>query len=62
MLLEENATVTMCHSKTQNLASVCAEADILVAAIGRPRMFTGEYVKPGAVVIGCGAPRAWTVS
>lgn len=57
MLLEENATVTMCHSKTQNLAAVCAEADILVSAVGRPGLITGEFVKPGAVVIDVGTTR-----
>ncbi len=57
MLLEENATVTMCHSRTQNLAAVCAEADILVAAVGRPGLITGEFVKPGAVVIDVGTTK-----
>jgi methylenetetrahydrofolate dehydrogenase (NADP+)/methenyltetrahydrofolate cyclohydrolase len=57
LLLEENATVTMCHSKTRNLAAVCAEADILVAAIGRPRMLTGAFIKPGAIVIDVGTTR-----
>jgi len=57
MLLEENATVTMCHSRTQNLAAVCAEADILVAAVGRPGLLTGDFVKPGAVVIDVGTTR-----
>lgn len=57
MLLERNATVTVCHSRTQDLAAVCREADILVAAIGRPGMITAEYVKPGAVVIDVGINR-----
>ena len=57
MLLEENATVTMCHSRTQNLAAVCAEADILIAAVGRPGLVTGEFVKPGAVVIDVGTTK-----
>lgn len=57
MLLEENATVTVCHSKTRDLAAVCREADILVAAVGRPKMVTAEYVKPGAVVIDVGITR-----
>ena len=57
MLLAENATVTMCHSRTQNLAAVCAEADILVAAVGRPGLITGDFVKPGAVVIDVGTTR-----
>jgi len=57
MLLERNATVTVCHSRTADLPAVCREADILVAAIGRPKMFTSEYVKPGAVVIDVGINR-----
>lgn len=57
LLMNENATVTMCHSRTQNLADVCAEADILVAAIGRPEMIKGVFVKPGAVVIDVGTTK-----
>lgn len=57
MLLEANATVTVCHSRTADLAAVCREADILVAAVGRPEMLTEEYVKPGAVVIDVGINR-----
>lgn len=57
LLMNENATVTMCHSRTQDLAKVCAEADILVAAIGRPGMITGEFIKPGAVVIDVGTTK-----
>ncbi len=57
LLMAENATVTMCHSKTKDLAGVCACADILVAAIGRPEMITGEYVKEGAIVIDVGTSR-----
>jgi methylenetetrahydrofolate dehydrogenase (NADP+)/methenyltetrahydrofolate cyclohydrolase len=57
LLLEANATVTMCHSRTRDLAGVCARADVLVAAIGRPRMITREFVKPGAVVIDVGVNR-----
>ncbi len=57
MLLEANATVTMCHSRTADLPAVCREADILVAAIGRPKMIDAEYVKPGAVVIDVGISR-----
>ena len=57
LLQRENATVTMCHSRTQNLAQVCASADILVAAIGRAEMITGDYIKPGAVVIDVGTTR-----
>jgi methylenetetrahydrofolate dehydrogenase (NADP+) / methenyltetrahydrofolate cyclohydrolase len=54
LLLREHATVTICHSRTRQLAEVCREADILVAAIGKPGFITGEFVKPGAVVIDVG--------
>jgi methylenetetrahydrofolate dehydrogenase (NADP+)/methenyltetrahydrofolate cyclohydrolase len=54
LLLHEHATVTICHSKTPDLKSVCREADILVAAIGRAAMITGEFIKPGATVIDVG--------
>ena len=54
LLLQRDATVTVCHSKTQNLPALCAEADILVAAIGRPGFVTRDFVKPGAVVIDVG--------
>jgi len=54
MLLEEHATVTIAHSRTRNLPSICREADILVAAIGRPGMVEGDWIKPGAVVIDVG--------
>ena len=57
MLLEKNATVTIAHSRTQDLASLCREADILVAAIGKPEFITAEMVKPGAVVIDVGINR-----
>jgi methylenetetrahydrofolate dehydrogenase (NADP+)/methenyltetrahydrofolate cyclohydrolase len=57
MLLERNATVTVCHSKTADLAGVCRRADLLVAAIGRTRMIDASYVKPGAVVIDVGINR-----
>ncbi|MBI5197451.1 MAG: bifunctional methylenetetrahydrofolate dehydrogenase/methenyltetrahydrofolate cyclohydrolase FolD [Nitrospirae bacterium] len=57
LLLQRNATVTLCHSKTQDLADVCRRADILVAAIGRARMVAGDWVKPGAVVIDVGMNR-----
>ena len=57
MLLAENATVTMCHSRTRDLPAVCRRADILVVAIGRARMVTGEYVREGAVVIDVGINR-----
>lgn len=54
LLLNENATVTICHSKTKNLKEVCKEADILVAAIGRPGFVTKDFVKDGAIVIDVG--------
>jgi len=54
MLLEKNATVTVCHSKTQNLKEITSKADILVSAIGRPHFVTGDMVKEGAVVIDIG--------
>ncbi len=54
LLLNANATVTVCHSKTRDLAAVCRRADILVAAIGRTAMVTREFVKPGATVIDVG--------
>jgi methylenetetrahydrofolate dehydrogenase (NADP+)/methenyltetrahydrofolate cyclohydrolase len=57
LLLHEHATVTICHSRTVNLAEVCAEADILVAAIGRPAMLTRDYIKPGATIIDVGTNR-----
>jgi methylenetetrahydrofolate dehydrogenase (NADP+) / methenyltetrahydrofolate cyclohydrolase len=60
MLLEENATVTVCHSRTRDLPAVCREADVLIAAVGRPKMITAEYVKPGAVVIDVGINRGET--
>ncbi len=52
-----DATVTIAHSRTENLAGVCAEADILIAATGMPHMVTADYVKPGAVVIDVGISR-----
>jgi methylenetetrahydrofolate dehydrogenase (NADP+)/methenyltetrahydrofolate cyclohydrolase len=57
LLLGRNATVTTCHSRTRELAAVCARADVLVAAIGRPRLIAAEYVKPGAAVIDVGITR-----
>ena len=54
LLLNESATVTICHSKTKNLKEICKNADILVAAIGRPHFINKEYVKAGAVVIDVG--------
>ncbi len=57
LLLQKNATVTLCHSRTRDLAEVCRRAEILVAAIGRPRIITGEMIRPGAVVIDVGINR-----
>lgn len=57
LLLAANGTVTVCHSRTQDLKSICKRADILVAAVGKPRMITSEYVKEGAVVIDVGIHR-----
>ena len=57
MLLHENATVTICHSQTPNLAEECRTADILVAAIGRTAMLTADHIKPGAVVVDVGMNR-----
>lgn len=57
LLLHNNGTVTICHSKTQNLAEICRSADILVAAVGRPKFFTADMVKPGAIVIDVGMDR-----
>ncbi len=57
LLLNENATVTICHSKTKNLKDVCKNADILVAAIGRPEFVNKDFIKEGAVVIDVGTSR-----
>ena len=57
LLLNQNATVTICHSKTRDLASITREADILVAAIGRPGFITPDMVKPGATIIDVGINR-----
>ena len=57
LLLHENGTVTITHSKTKNLKEVCARADILVAAVGRAKMVTADYIKEGAVVIDVGMNR-----
>jgi len=57
MLLQESATVTICHSRTANLKEICRQADILVAAIGRPGFVTADYIKPGATVIDVGINR-----
>ena len=57
LLLGENATVTVCHSRTRALDEVCARADVLIAAVGRPRLIEERFVKPGAVVIDVGMNR-----
>ncbi|MDK2883310.1 MAG: methylenetetrahydrofolate dehydrogenase / methenyltetrahydrofolate cyclohydrolase, partial [Bacillota bacterium] len=57
LLLARNATITVCHSRTPNLASYTRAADILVAAVGRPRLITADMVKPGAVVVDVGINR-----
>lgn len=57
LLLHRSGTVTVCHSKTKNLKEICAQADILVAAVGRPNFVTGDMVKEGAVVIDVGINR-----
>ncbi|WP_418792372.1 bifunctional 5,10-methylenetetrahydrofolate dehydrogenase/5,10-methenyltetrahydrofolate cyclohydrolase [Phosphitispora sp. TUW77] len=54
LLLREHATVTICHSRTENLPAVCAEADVLIAAVGRAKMVKADFVKPGQVVIDVG--------
>ena len=58
LLLAENATVTVAHSKTRDLAAVCRRADVLIAAIGKPEMVRGDWIKPGATVIDVGINRA----
>ena len=57
LLLAANATVTMCHSRTRDLAAVCRRADVLIAAVGRPEMVRGDWVKDGAAVIDVGINR-----
>jgi methylenetetrahydrofolate dehydrogenase (NADP+) / methenyltetrahydrofolate cyclohydrolase len=57
LLLAGNATVTICHSRTRDLREVCARADVLIAAVGRPRLIGRDFVKPGAVVIDVGINR-----
>jgi methylenetetrahydrofolate dehydrogenase (NADP+) / methenyltetrahydrofolate cyclohydrolase len=57
LLLGANATVTTCHSRTRDLAAVCARADVLIAAIGRARIVTADFVRPGAAVIDVGISR-----
>ncbi|HEY8617318.1 bifunctional methylenetetrahydrofolate dehydrogenase/methenyltetrahydrofolate cyclohydrolase FolD [Phenylobacterium sp.] len=57
LLLQADCTVTIAHSRTQDLPAICREADILVAAVGRPRMIRGDWIKPGAAVIDVGINR-----
>ncbi len=57
LMLRENATVTIAHSRTKDLPAVARRADILITAVGKAKMFTRDYVKPGAVVIDCGMNR-----
>ncbi len=57
LLLAQSCTVTIAHSRTRDLAGICREADILVAAVGRPQMIPGDWIKPGAVVIDVGINR-----
>lgn len=57
LLLAANATVTVCHSRTKDLRAVCQKADIIVAAVGRPKLVKGDWIKPGAVVIDVGINR-----
>ena len=57
LMLKENATVTICHSRTENLKEVTRRADILIVAIGKPKFITAEYVKEGATVIDVGIHR-----
>jgi methylenetetrahydrofolate dehydrogenase (NADP+) / methenyltetrahydrofolate cyclohydrolase len=57
LLLAEHATVTVCHSRTRDLPEVCRRADVLIAAVGRPEMVKGDWVKPGATVIDVGINR-----
>jgi methylenetetrahydrofolate dehydrogenase (NADP+)/methenyltetrahydrofolate cyclohydrolase len=54
LLLQKHCTVTIAHSRTENLADLCREADVLVAAVGRAHMVKGDWIKPGAVVVDCG--------
>ena len=62
MLLEENATVTIAHSRTTDLPGVCREADILVVAVGRPGLVEGSWIKPGAVVVDVGINRVTDIA
>jgi methylenetetrahydrofolate dehydrogenase (NADP+)/methenyltetrahydrofolate cyclohydrolase len=57
LLLAQHATVTICHSRTKDLAAECRRADVLVAAVGKAKMITADMIKPGAVVIDVGVNR-----
>lgn len=57
LLVKRDATVTICHSRTKNLAEICRQADVLIAAVGRPEMVKKDWVKPGAIVIDVGTHR-----
>ncbi len=57
LLIRRNATVTICHSRSRDLPGICRQADVLIAAIGKPQMVRGDWIKPGAVVIDVGTSR-----
>ena len=61
LLLHEHATVTLCHSRTRDLAGVCRRADILIAAVGRPAMVTKDFIKEGSVIVDVGMNRVETI-
>jgi methylenetetrahydrofolate dehydrogenase (NADP+)/methenyltetrahydrofolate cyclohydrolase len=61
LLLHQHATVTLCHSRTRDLAGVCRRADILIAAVGRTALVTKEYIKEGAVIVDVGMNRVETL-
>ena len=61
LLLRENCTVTVCHSRTRDLPAVCSEGDILIAAVGREAMIQREHIRPGAVVVDVGIHRVESV-
>jgi methylenetetrahydrofolate dehydrogenase (NADP+)/methenyltetrahydrofolate cyclohydrolase len=57
LLLGENCTVTVCHSRSRDIPDICRGADILIAAVGRPEMIRGDWIKPGAIVVDVGINR-----
>lgn len=61
LLLGEHCTVTVCHSRSSDISAICRRADVLVAAVGRPEMIRGDWIKPGAIVIDVGINRLSTV-